>query len=65
MSIYLEFLRLGWDNIVILFVCNHLYKIYYAFIKESRYIIVIKKEKNIIYNKDEIYVYSNVSRKSA
>ncbi len=64
MSTHLELPRLGWDSVGILSVCNHLYKIYYAFTKESRCVIVVKKEKDAMCDKDEIYAYSNVSKKS-
>lgn len=42
MSIYLE-IKLGWDYIVILFISNYLYKTYYIFQKESRYVVIIEK----------------------
>lgn len=40
---------------------NFLYKIYYTLKKEFRYIIIVKKEKNIIGDNDKICVYSNIS----
>ncbi len=60
MSIHLE-VRPGWDSIAILFVCNY----YCAFKKESRYVVVIEKEKDVMGNGIEICAYSNVSRMSA
>ena len=59
MSIYLG-VKLGLDSIAILFIYNY----YYAFKKESRYVIVVEKEKNVISDKGEIYTYSNVNKKS-
>lgn len=44
-----------------LFNCNYLYKIYYTFKKKFKYIIIIKKEKNIISNNNKICSYNNIS----
>ena len=46
--------------LVILFDYNHLCKIYYTFKKEFRYAVVVKKEKNVIDDNCEIYIYSNM-----
>ena len=63
MSIYLG-VRLDWNSITILSVCNRLYNSYYIFKKESKYVVVIKKEKDTIENKSEICAYNNMSKKS-
>ena len=63
-SIYLEVWP-GWNNVAIFTICNHLFEIYYAFKKESRYIVVVKKEKDAIGDKNKICAYSNISGKSA
>lgn len=47
--------------LTILYNCNHLYKIYYAFKKKSGYIIVVKKEKDIISDNAKIHAYNKVS----
>ena len=40
-------------------------QIYFAFKKESRCVIVVKKEKDATGDKNEICAYSNISKKSA
>lgn len=64
MSIYLVISWPSWDSLAMLFIYNHLYRTEYFFQKESKYIVVIKKEKNTMSNKGEIYIYNNMSRKS-
>lgn len=49
---------------VILSVFNHLCRIYYTVKKEFKCVIVVKKEKDVISDKNKIYVYSNMSKKS-
>ncbi len=65
MSIHLEVLWSGLDNVAIISVYNHLYRIYYTFKKDSRCVVVIEKEKKVSGDKGKICVYSNVSKKSA
>ncbi len=65
MSIYLRVLRPGRDtSVVIKSICKHLCKIYYAFKKESRGVVVVEKEKDARGDKSEVCVHRNVSEKS-
>lgn len=45
----------------ILFGYNYLYRIYYAFKKQSRYFVVIKKEKNAKSVNNKIYAKNNIN----
>lgn len=45
---------------VILYGCNYLYGIYYAFKKESKCSIVIRKEKNTKSDNGKIFALNNV-----
>lgn len=47
MSIHLKVPQPGWDtSVTIIFVCNHLYRIYYTLKKESRWMVVVEKKKD-------------------
>ncbi len=62
MSIYLGVLRPGRDtSVAIKSIYKHLCRIYYAFKKESRCVVVIEKEKDAKGDKGEVCVHSNVS----
>ncbi len=66
MSIHLGVLRPGKDtSIAIKSICIYLCRIYYAFKKESRCVVVVEKEKDTRGDKGEVSAYSNVSGKSA
>ncbi len=66
MNIHLGVSRPGRNtSIAIKSICKHLYRIYYAFKKESRCVIVVEKKKDARDVKDKVYAYSNVSGKSA
>lgn len=65
MSISLRIPRPGWNSIAIIYICNHLYKIYYVFKKEYRCVVVIEKEKDAKGDKGEIYACCDMSEKSA
>ncbi len=55
----------GRTSVAIKSICKHLCRIYYAFKKESRCVVVLEKEKDARGDKGEVYAYSNVSGKSA
>ncbi len=64
MSTHLSFSRSGRDtSVAIISVCKHLCKIYYAFKKESKCVVVVENEKNVKGDKGEICAHSNVSGK--
>ncbi len=55
----------GHTNVAIKSICKHLCRIYYAFKKESRCVVVLEKEKDVRDDKGEVCAHSNVSGKSA
>ncbi len=55
----------GNTSVAIKSIWKHLCRIYYAFKKEFRYVVVLEKEKDVKGDKGEVCAYSNVSGKSA
>ncbi len=51
-------------SVVIKSIYKYLCRIYYAFKKGSRYVVVLEKEKNARSDKGEVSAYGNVSGKS-
>ena len=62
----------SWNNFfkkiyisIILFICKYLlYKANYIFNNKFKYIVIIKKKKNIIDNNNKIYIYNNINIKN-
>ncbi len=55
----------GHTSVAIKSICKHLYRIYYAFKKKSRYVVGLEKEKDAKDDKGEVCAHSNMSGKSA
>lgn len=65
MTIHLGVPRPGRNtSVTIKSICKDLCRIYYVLKKESRYVVVIEKEKDIRGDNNKVCTHSNVSKKS-